>query len=183
MRGAVLGLGGWMLAALSSGVAAQETQTFGYDALGRVVSSEARRVGGTGSFTEYKLDPASNRTAVESSGPFIAIQILGGVELARGQSILSSDARFRFVFRHDGNLVLYSQSSLMWQSSTGGSNATKLTMQTDGNLVMRRADNSVVWQTSTGGNTGSKLVVNNNGNVTLLSASQAVLWQTNTCCF
>lgn len=38
----------------------------------------------------------------------------------------------------------------VWQTNTGGSGGYRLTMQSDGNLVLYTAGNAVVWQTSTG---------------------------------
>jgi len=38
----------------------------------------------------------------------------------------------------------------VWQTKTGGSGGYRLTMQTDGNLVLYTAGNQVVWQTATG---------------------------------
>jgi len=42
-------------------------------------------------------------------------------------------------------------SGFIWQTKTGGSGGYRLTMQSDGNLVLYTINNAVVWQTSTGG--------------------------------
>ena len=49
----------------------------------------------------------------------------------------------------DGNLVLTCGSWLVWSSQTHSPGAS-LTMQTDGNLVVRATDGRVLWQTGTG---------------------------------
>ncbi len=41
-------------------------------------------------------------------------------------------------------------SGFLWQTNTGGSGGYRLTMQSDGNLVLYTSGNSVVWQTGTG---------------------------------
>jgi len=43
-----------------------------------------------------------------------------------------------------------SDSGFLWQTKTGGFGGYRLTMQSDGNLVLYTASNQVVWQTGTG---------------------------------
>lgn len=56
-------------------------------------------------------------------------------------------------FQADGNLVLYKywnnvggRQRVCWATGTDGKGGTRLTMHTNGNLIMRRADGSIVWQ-------------------------------------
>jgi hypothetical protein len=107
-----------------------------------------------------------------------------GEGLAHDQAAWSCDGRFEFRFQSDSNLVLYKHSggttSPIWASGTWNTNADKLIMQEDGNLVMYRANGSVVWATNTHGNPNSRLRVQNDGNVVLYNASNQPIWATNT---
>jgi hypothetical protein len=107
-----------------------------------------------------------------------------GEGLAHNQAAWSCDGRFEFRFQSDSNLVLYKHSggttAAIWASGTWNTNADKLIMQEDGNLVMYRANGSVVWSTNTQGNPNSRLRVQNDGNVVLYTASNQPIWATNT---
>jgi hypothetical protein len=88
-----------------------------------------------------------------------------------------------FQVQADGNVVLRSGSSgaIYFQSNTAGLGGTVLVMQTDGNLVLQRADGLAIWTSNTGGNPGAYLVVESQiffgTRVLLFSASGSVLWQ------
>jgi hypothetical protein len=61
--------------------------------------------------------------------------------------------------RADGNLVMRSGSTTMWQSNTAGSGGTVLVMQYDGNLVLYRPDGTAVWASQTWGQPGAYLLL------------------------
>jgi len=59
-----------------------------------------------------------------------------GEVLNPGQSIVSANGRFRFIYQDDGNLVLYRDGAALWASLTDGRGVGVCIMQADGNLVL-----------------------------------------------
>lgn len=93
-----------------------------------------------------------------------------GEELLPGQSRVSADGRFRWIYQTDGNLVLYLYDSyVLWAANLWGYAPGRLVMQTDGNLVVYNASWQPVWSTNTGGYYGTFLDVQNDGNVVMYS--------------
>lgn len=97
-----------------------------------------------------------------------------------GQSILSSDGKYRLDFQSDGNLVLYSPTRAIWASWTVGKNGTKLIMQSDGNLVLYRADFIPIWYSNTGGKGLSKLILQPDGNLVVYVEPWQPSWYSHT---
>jgi hypothetical protein len=109
-------------------------------------------------------------------------RLLSGQQLTPGQSIVSANGCFRFIYQTDGNLVLYrtNGNQAVWASNTVGS-ARNAIMQTDGNLVVYNANGSAVWASNTAGNSGGWLIVQNDGNVVIYRPNGGpAIWATNT---
>lgn len=67
-----------------------------------------------------------------------------------------------------------------WFTPQTGSatDTTRLSMQTDGNLVLRTSAGRAIWASHTiGSGTNNRLVMQNNGNLVIYSATGAVVWQ------
>jgi len=103
----------------------------------------------------------------------------------------------------DGNLVIFAGSTPLWSTRTGAVNARtpstlyvggtlasgasllspgglfRLTMQTDGNLVIA-GYGGAFWQTGTWGHPGSKLIEQANGNLAVIMPSGWSSWQSGT---
>jgi hypothetical protein len=107
-------------------------------------------------------------------------EITRGAQIFPGQSILSSNERFRLTLQRDGNLVLYSTntSKALWHTKTWGRGSTKLIVQSDGNLVLY-AGTKALWHTKTWGRGSTKLIVQSDGNLVLYAGTKA-LWHTST---
>jgi hypothetical protein len=108
----------------------------------------------------------------------------------------------------DGNLVVKSSTnSILWSSSTTQNpdglnyvNKTmfnnremyagqkietpdrryKVTLQNDGNLVMRNRDNKVTWASRTAGNPNARLILQSDGNLVIRSQNNRSVWNTKT---
>lgn len=80
-QGLFIGLAALCIMAAPSLAAAAETQTYTYDALGRLTKVQTT----SGRVTEYKYDAANNRTQVTStgglSGKVVVLPLLGGLVL------------------------------------------------------------------------------------------------------
>src|SRR5436190_1341726 len=69
-----------------------------------------------------------------------------GEVLNPGQSIISPNGQYTFVYQNDGNLVVYGpRGEALWDSKTGGRPAGVCIMQDDGNLVIYGPFFVVIW--------------------------------------
>ncbi len=66
------------------------------------------------------------------------------------------------------------------QSYWSNNGAYRLTMQTDGNLVLYQQNGTAVWHTFTYGNNGARCYMQSDGNLVIYSTSGAPLWHTYT---
>ncbi len=103
-----------------------------------------------------------------------------GQSLNPGQSIISADRRFTFVYQGDGNLVLYRGGAPLWASGTNGKGVGVCIMQTDGNLVIYLRGGHPIWASGTNGSPGSRLVAQSDGNVVIYRPDNHPIWATNT---
>ncbi len=121
--------------------------------------------------------------------------------LYHGDSVTSSDGRFRLAFEEDGNLVLrlLANGKELWSSGTAGSQANRVVMQGDGNLVIYSDGNLAingnstpatitVWASDSDSEVRrqadrqawSTLTLQNDGNLVLRSNNGTVVWASNT---
>lgn len=99
-----------------------------------------------------------------------------GYRLASGKALASAANGYRLAMNTDGNLVLYTDHAVpLWTSATGGRGASAMTLQPDGNLVVRTTAGVATWSTGTRGATS--LSVQDDGNVVLRAGSR-LLWCT-----
>lgn len=102
--------------------------------------------------------------------------------LYSNQYLASDNGKYRFYLQGDGNLVLrdWTTRKSLWSSGTHGDSGTKLSMQSDGNLVLYTASGRSVWSSKTHRTAAQRLVLHNDGNLTLQTSSGSTLWSTNT---
>jgi cytochrome c peroxidase len=103
-------------------------------------------------------------------------------KLSQSQFLESSNGAYRFNLQGDGNLVLREQSSgdALWSSKTNGTNGTRLSMQTDGNLVLYTSSNAAVWASGTNGTGATSFTIQNDGNAVIRTSSGTSVWSTGT---
>ncbi|XP_053198704.1 B-type lectin plumieribetin-like [Scomber japonicus] len=68
-------------------------------------------------------------------------------ELRRGDYLMSNNRQWKAVFEDDGNFVIYGWKPV-WSTDTAGSDATRLCMQADCNLVMYNKADQPKWHTN-----------------------------------
>ncbi|KAM6908816.1 B-type lectin plumieribetin-like [Lycodopsis pacificus] len=68
-------------------------------------------------------------------------------ELRKGDSLMSNNGQWKAVFQDDGNFVIYGWKPV-WASDTYGSDAFRLVMQADCNLVMYNKCDEPRWHTN-----------------------------------
>nr|AQQ75175.1 hypothetical protein [uncultured bacterium] len=105
--------------------------------------------------------------------------LASGTRLSGGQSITSSNGRYRLLYQNDGNLVFYDDVDkvALWSSGTTGTAAGQALMQADGNFVVYTAQGAAVWASGTPGNDNARLVVQNDGNLVLYRADNQPAWE------
>jgi hypothetical protein len=108
--------------------------------------------------------------------------LVGGRDLHVEEPVNSADGRFGMKYQVDGNFVLYFGPQPLWASGTQGTSTGRVSMQTDGNLVVYDGGGVPRWWSGTNGNPGSYLLVQNDGNAVIYNACGNPIWATNTCC-
>jgi hypothetical protein len=170
---------------LGASAQAQQTDTYFYDVQGRLVATTKAPSNG-GYRTRYGLDGADNRNGRVSDAANARTtndQLLPGQDLLPGQKLVSADGRFIFVLQAgDSNAVIYGPPGGLWSTNTSNGRGTVLSLQSDGNLVIRGASNELIWQSGTGGHPGARLVMQNDGNLVIYDG-WAGIWHTGTCCY
>jgi len=99
-----------------------------------------------------------------------------GARLLAGQSLWSSNNRYRLLYQEDGNLVLYDETARTAPWGSGTTSAGQVVMQLDGNLVIYDAQGAVQYASGTAGNQNAYVLVQNDGNVVIYSASGQPIW-------
>lgn len=98
-----------------------------------------------------------------------------GVTLSQNQSILSLEGKYRLIMQSDGNLVVYRADGTPRWSS--GAKGTRAVMQEDGNFVQYGVFGNAAWHTNTWGNPGAALVIQDDGNLVIYAAQgRGPLW-------
>jgi|GEM_PF-680086 len=92
-----------------------------------------------------------------------------------------TNSDYMFAFQKDGNFVIYDPSrKVVWASNTFNQQADKLSIQTDGNVVIYKGTNPL-WKTDTQNYPGAFLVLENSGNLSVREKINSdPLWQSNT---
>ncbi|XP_039140857.1 mannose-specific lectin-like [Dioscorea cayenensis subsp. rotundata] len=103
--------------------------------------------------------------------------------LYSGESLLSGQAlyyaSYTFIMQSDCNLVEYDNGKAIWASGTNGRGTNcRVTMQSDGNLVIYDNNNKAVWASNTNVGQGHYvLILQKDRNVVIYGGA---LWATNT---
>lgn len=124
----------------------------------------------------------SSTAGVPNSGLNYVTQVLanGGI-LYPGQELSTANRQDQLIFQPDGNLVLYTNGTAVWSSSTYHENSAELIMQGDGNLVIYNANGTAIWWSGTAGQGSSQLVIQSDDNLVMYSnETGGALWNTNT---
>ncbi len=103
-----------------------------------------------------------------------------GTVLNAGDEVRSANARYRFVYQADGNLVLYGPGGALWDSQTDGTPAGTCIMQTDGNLVIYGPGQDYIWDSTTDNNPGARLIMQDDGNAVIYRTNGTPAWATGT---
>lgn len=172
------------LASFAIPSAAQNVQTYIYDANGRLIATTTANPA-SGAISNFALDSADNRTGTHASPtgyPTQVDRLASGEQLVLAQQLTSQDGRFSLRMQQDGNLVLWFGSTVLWQTSTGQGRSWYFRMETSGNAVLYNPSFIPLWTSNTTGNAGAYLMVQNDGNLVIRNSGGAAIWQSFTCC-
>ena len=90
--------------------------------------------------------------------------LTAGRFLVPGASIYSPSRTTRLTLQTDGNLVLYQNEKYVWDSRTAGKPAVRAILQNDGNFVVYDGAEAPLWASGTDGNATAYLSVYDDGN-------------------
>ncbi|MEU7524339.1 S8 family serine peptidase [Saccharothrix sp. NPDC042600] len=79
-----------------------------------------------------------------------------------------------------GDRILRGETLLPGQQKTSANGAYRLTLQTDGNLVLYNAQNQALWHTVTWGTDVTRAILQTDGNFVLYSTAGVARWHTHT---
>ncbi|GAB3849591.1 alpha-L-rhamnosidase C-terminal domain-containing protein [Dactylosporangium cerinum] len=118
--------------------------------------------------------------------PTAANQLQAGQRLTAGQSLTSTNGRFRLSMQTDGNLVIYDGASPIWATGTWNLPAdrrpTRVDMQADGNLVLYNDANQAAWASGSwgSGRVNPFVEMQNDGNLVIYHNGRNPLWASGT---
>jgi hypothetical protein len=92
------------------------------------------------------------------------------------------ESGYTFEFTLSGNFEVRNPArTVVWESRTGGVEATKLVLQPNGNLVICASGNPApLWQTNSAGNPGAFVAFQQDGNFVLYDKDAHPLWASDT---
>ena len=101
--------------------------------------------------------------------------------LEKGSSIESKNGVYKLILRESGNLELMCNDTSLWSSKTKNPDVDVFQYQSNGNLVIRKADGTYLWESKTAHdvNPPDRLVLQDDGNLVLYAGSTSK-WHTNT---
>jgi murein DD-endopeptidase len=106
-------------------------------------------------------------------------QITAGSVIAAG-TVLRSDASNarKLTMQGDGNLVQTVNGAVVWSSKTGGHPGAYAALQTDGNLVVYAPDKTALWASHTSRAGAGQLLVQVDSNVVVYGKTDTRAWST-----
>lgn len=166
-----------------SAATAQTTQTYRYDANGRLTAATTANPA-SGAFSSYALDDVDNRTSRNNFGiayPAVAYRLSMNESLLPGQQLTSQDGRFALKVQQDGNLVLWFGATQLWSSGTATGRSLYFKLQPSGAATLFDVPQDPLWATPAAG-ANATLTLQNDGNLVLKTSGGALVWDSNTCC-
>ena len=130
-----------------------------------------------GSAGDVPSERPANRPVIGMRTPPRLVRLNAASSLHPDDGIRSAGGRFALLYRQDGNLVLYGPDGPVWDAGTSGTTAGRVTMQDDGNLVIRDARGRPVWSTDSAGNPRATLQLGDDGTLVVRRADGSTAWR------
>lgn len=171
---------------LAGTAAAQDIQTFLYDANGRLTGAMTARSTGNSAHGYYTLDNADNRQAngrAAVSPPPVSDTLAFPYTLVPSQKLTSANGQYTMTFEPSGDLVIRNSSgSSIWNSCTGQGRSAFVRVSSGGQLAVHDPQAIAIWTAGPAGNPGAVLTLQNSGVAVLKTSGGATLWTSNTPC-
>lgn len=157
---------------------AQVTQTYSYDANGRLTAVTTTGAAGTNT-AAYVYDDADNRTSRSQTGTAYAAlsRLPAGDELQPVQALMSPNGWFSLAVRDSGALELWAGQAVVWSNLTDELARPVFSVDGAGNATFRGAgleDRSLA---------GAYLALGDDGDLALFDrAGSVALWRSSACC-
>ena len=118
---------------------------------------------------------------VATAAPAPAAGVLGdrlaaGASMAVGDALRSPNGLYTLVLQTDGNLVEYAAGRPVWTTSTSGRSGARLTLQGDGNLVLRSSANAAIFATYRYASNPQALILRDDGALYTARADGSEYW-------
>ena len=166
--------------------AAQDAQTFLYDANGRLTATTTARSAGDAAISYYAMDAADNRLghgASAVSPPPVSDTFAFPYTLVPTQKLTSANGQYTMTFEPSGDLVIRNTSGAqVWNSCTGQGRSWFVRVSSDGQLAIFDTTGAPFWTAGASGNPGAVLTLQNSGVAILKSAGGTTLWTSSTPC-
>ncbi len=168
----------------STGTAGQPGATLNMQTDGNLV---LRAASGSALWASWTQGHAGARATLLSTGVLAVVSAEGATiwwsgiltpprTLPSGGTLTAPAGHITLTLQTDGNLVMRRDGAAIWASWTQGHPGSFLTMQGDGNLVLRSSSGVALWATWTRGTTGGSLWVQDNGLLVVYSDAGYPLW-------
>ncbi|MBM3820897.1 MAG: matrixin family metalloprotease [Acidimicrobiia bacterium] len=139
------------------------------------------RISNTDSLQSDDTNGVQSIYGTVTAAPAVTDTLSAGGRLTAGQTLVSTNRRYRLLYQNDGNLVLYDDTdrTAPWATNTGGTTPGYALLQGDGNFVLYDGAGAVQYASNTPGNPNSRLVLQNDGNVVIYASNGQPVWDRN----
>lgn len=172
--------------ALAFTATAQDTQTFLYDANGRLIGATTARTIGNAAMSYYAIDDADNRVAhgaLAVSPPPVADKLVWPYTLVPTQKLTSANGQYTMTLEPSGDLVIRNTSGTpVWNSCTAQGRTMYSRVASDGRLTLYDTLSNPIWTAGASGNAGAELTLQNSGVAILKTSGGSTLWTSSTPC-
>lgn len=103
-----------------------------------------------------------------------------GQRISGGEGLTSPNGRYKVTMETDGNLVMYDVDKPVWGSNTAGSGANITEMRDDGDLVIYHEGDKPAWSSRTRGHEGAVLTLQDDRDLVVYAADGKKLWSSRT---
>lgn len=175
-----------VLLVCASSAAAQNAQTYLYDANGRLTGVTTARATGDATVSYYVTDDATNRVANRAfavSPTPTADRIAWPYTMVLTQKLTSENGQYTMTLETSGDLVIRNLSGmLVWNSCTGHGSSLYARVASSGVLTIYDTLSNPIWTAGASGNVGAELTLQNSGVAILKTSGGATLWTSGTPC-
>ena len=171
---------------IATAAAAQDGQTYLYDAQGRLSAVTTARTSGTSTVTDYFYDAADNRRSTGSyptSPPPTPYTLAFPYTLVPTQRIVSPNGQYSLGLEQSGDLVLRDAGGAsVWRSCTDQGRSWFARVSPEGLLTVYGPTGVTLWTAGGAGSPGAELTVQDSGVAALKTTGGLTLWTSSTPC-